>query len=80
MILQFFQDKIDFPPVHKEEITIQVDKLLKNKIIKSSQLPYNTPVWIVPKKPDSKGNIKWQMVLDFSKLNEKNNWRFLPTT
>ena len=40
-------------------------------MIKPSQSPYNTPVWNVPKKPDSKGNIKWRMVLDFRKLNEK---------
>ena len=52
-----------------EEITRQVDELLKNKIIKPSQSPYNTPVWIVPKKPDSQR--KRRMVLDFRKLNEK---------
>ena len=56
---------------HKEEITKQFDELLQNKIIKPLQSPYNTPVWIVPEKPDSKGNRKWGMVLDFRKLNEK---------
>ena len=59
------------PPVHKEEITRQDDELFKNKIIKHSQSPYNTPVWILPKKPDFQGKIKWRMVLDFRKLNEK---------
>ena len=44
-----FSRQYRFPPVHKEEITKQVDELLKNKIIKPSQTPYNTPVWIVPK-------------------------------
>ena len=53
------------------EITKQVDELLKNKKMKPSQSPYNTPVWIVPEKPDSKGKLKWRMVLDFRKLNEK---------
>ena len=75
-----FSRQYRFPPVHKEEITKQVDELLKNKIIKPSQSPYNTPVWIVPKKLDSKGKIKWRMVLGFRKLNEKNNRRFLATT
>ena len=28
-------------------------------------------MWIVPNKPDSQGKIKWRMVLDFRKLNEK---------
>ena len=60
-----------FPPVHKEESTKQVDESLKNKIIKPSQSPYNNPVWIIPEKPDSKGNIKWRMVLDFRKRIEK---------
>ena len=45
-----FSRQYRFPPVHKEEITRQVDELLKNKIIKPSQSPYNTPIWIVPKK------------------------------
>ena len=66
-----FSRQYSFPPVHKEEITKQVNELLKNKIIKPSQSPCNTPVWIVPKQPDSKVKIKWQMVLDFRKLNEK---------
>ena len=57
-----------FPPVHKEEILKQTNELLENEIIKPSQFPYNTPVWIVPKKLDSQGNKKWQMVLDFRKL------------
>ena len=44
---------------------------MKIKLLKPSQSPYNTPVWIVPKKLDSHGNRKWRMVLDFRKLNEK---------
>ena len=66
-----FSRRYIFPPVYKEEITRQVDELLKNKIIKPSQSPYNSPVQIVPKKPDSQGKIKWRMVPDFRKLNEK---------
>ena len=45
--------------------------MLEIEIIKPSQSPYNTPVWIVPKKSDSQGKKRWQMVLDFWKLNEK---------
>ena len=45
-----FSRQYRFPPVHKEEITRQVDESLKNKILKPSQSPYNTPVWIIPKK------------------------------
>ena len=48
-----FSRQYRFLPAHKEKIIRQVDELLKNKMIKPSQSPYNTPVWIVPKKPDS---------------------------
>ena len=60
-----------FPQLHKEEINKQVEELLENGIVKHSQSPYNTPVWIVPKKEDSKGNKRWRMVLDFRALNNK---------
>jgi len=60
-----------FPQIHKEEINKQVEELLEGGIVKPSQSPYNTPIWIVPKKEDSKGNKRWRMVLDFRALNEK---------
>lgn len=60
-----------FPVVHKDEINRQVNELLEQGIIKPSKSPYNTPVWIVPKKSDSKGNKRWRMVLDFRDLNDK---------
>lgn len=60
-----------FPPAHKAEIDSQVSKMIKNKIIQTSSSPYNSPLWIVPKKADSKGNKKWRLVIDFRALNEK---------
>lgn len=60
-----------FPPVHKQEIDTQVQALLENEVIKSSTSPYNSPLWIVPKKADSKGNKRWRMVIDYRALNEK---------
>ena len=62
---RIFSKQYRFPPVHKEEISRQVNELIENKIIKPSQSPCNTPVWIVPTKLDSHGNRKWRMVLDF---------------
>lgn len=60
-----------FPPVHKEEINRQVNTLLDDDIIEYSSSPYSSPVWIVPKKPDSAGNKRWRMVIDYRNLNEK---------
>ena len=60
-----------FPPIHKDEINKQVDSLLKDDLIEYSTSPYNSPIWIVPKKPDSMGNKRWRMVIDYRALNEK---------
>jgi len=51
-----------FPVIHKDEINRQMNELLEQEIVKLSKSPYNTPVWIVPKKADSKGNKRWRMV------------------
>lgn len=60
-----------FPPIHKDEIDKQVRQLLENDVIKPSTSPYNSPLWIVPKKADSQGNKRWRMVIDYRSLNEK---------
>ena len=45
--------------------------LLESDIVRPSKSPYNSPLWIVPKKPDAQGNKRWRMVIDFPALNEK---------
>lgn len=60
-----------YPPTHREEINKQVKTLLDNDIVSPSNSPYNSPLWVVPKKPDSLGNKRWRMVIDFRALNEK---------
>jgi len=60
-----------YPPAHKEEINKQIETLLNNDVICPSTSPYNSPLWVVPKKPDSLGNKRWRMVVDFRGLNEK---------
>jgi len=32
---------------------------------------HKTPLWIVPKKTNSKGNRRWRMVIDYRALNKK---------
>jgi len=54
-----------FPQIHKEEINKQIEELLEGDIIKPSQSLYNTSIWIVPKKEDSKGNKELENDLRF---------------
>lgn len=58
-----------FPMSLKSEVEKQVRKLLDDGIIRPSRSPYNSPVWIVPKKPDSTGTKQYRMVIDYRKLN-----------
>jgi transposase InsO family protein len=62
-----------YPPVHKEEIKKQTSKLLEQDIIQPSLSPFNSPLWVVPKKPDTDGKKRWRLVIDFRKLNDKTN-------
>lgn len=59
-----------YPQVHEEEISSQIEDMLKQGIIKESNSPYNSPLWIVPKKIDNSGKKKWRIVIDYRKLNE----------
>lgn len=60
-----------YPPIHQEEIKRQVKDMIAKGIIRESDSPYNSPLWIVPKKHDASGKTKWRLVIDYRKLNEK---------
>lgn len=65
-----FVKQYRYPPMHKNKITKQINELSETGIIKPSVSPFNSPLRIVPKKSDSKGNKRWRMVIDYRKLNE----------
>ena len=60
-----------YPVIHKEVINTETTNLKGYNAISTSNSPYNSPVWVVPKKSDSKGNKRWRMVIDYRALNEK---------
>ena len=60
-----------YPPIHQDEIKRQVTEMLQKGIIRDSDSPHNSPLWIVPKKQDASGKQKWRLVIDYRKLNEK---------
>ncbi|CAK1590219.1 unnamed protein product [Parnassius mnemosyne] len=45
--------------------------MLEQNIIRPSDSAWSSPIWIVPKKADASGKIKWRLVVDFRKVNEK---------
>ena len=59
------------PPIHKRIDLEQTEEYLQDGIIQLLLSPYNSPVWVVSKKPDSQGNKRWRMVVDHRGLNEK---------
>lgn len=60
-----------YPFIHKEEVQRQISKMLEDGIIRPSQSPWSSPIWIVPKKQDASGKPKWRIVVDYRKVNEK---------
>lgn len=66
------------PEKHKEEIDRQVKEMLEKNVIEDSNSPYNSPIWMVPKKLDASGKQKWRLVIDFRKLNEKTHLDAFP--
>lgn len=59
-----------YPQIHEQEIEKQVEDMLKQGIIQESNSPYNSPLWVVPKKMDNSKVQKWRIVIDYRKINE----------
>lgn len=60
-----------YPHVHRQEVRDQISKMLEQNIIRPSDSAWSSPIWIVPKKADASGKVKWRLVVDFRKVNEK---------
>lgn len=60
-----------YPYIHKEEVEKQIQSMLEQKIIRPSDSPWSSPIWIVPKKLDKSGKQKWRLVVDYRKVNER---------
>lgn len=66
-----YQKSYPYPAAYREEVEAQVKKLLDDGIIRPSKSPWNSPVWIVPKKTDASGKKKFRLVIDYRNLNRK---------
>lgn len=49
-----------FPPALKEHMLRELQKLREQNIVVSSNSNYSSALWIVPKKPDAKGNRRFR--------------------
>lgn len=58
------------PPSQTEEIRRQIEKMLKDDVIRESHSPWSAPVHLVAKKLDASGQQKWRMVVDYRRLND----------
>lgn len=58
------------PFKHREEINVQTDQMLKDRIISPSCSPWNSPLLVVPKKVDSSNIPKYRICVDFRKIND----------
>lgn len=60
-----------YPYSLKHEVQKQIQDLLRQGIIRPSNSPWSSPIWVVPKKLDASGEKKWRLVIDYRKLNDK---------
>lgn len=59
-----------YPMSCNDFVNNEIEKLLKNDIIRISHSPYNSPIWVVPKKGfNEDGTPKKRLVIDYQKLN-----------
>lgn len=66
-----FTKSYRYPHHFKGDVEAQVKEMLADGIIQHSTSPFNSPVWVVPKKMDASGKRKVRVVIDFRKLNDK---------
>lgn len=60
-----------YPFIYKNEVQKQIKKMLDSKIIRPSNSPWSSPIWVIPKKLDASGKQKWRVVIDYRQLNSK---------
>lgn len=66
-----FRKNFQIPHAQKQEVDSQVKEMLENDVIEHSESPYNSPIFLVPKKTQDGAPKKWRLVVDFRLLNEK---------
>lgn len=63
------QTEKPYPASMRIEVDRQIQQLLDDSTIWHSRSRYNSPVWIVPKKPKPNMEKEYRLVIDFKRLN-----------
>lgn len=58
-----------YPESLKKVVDEQIETMLDQGIIRPSTSAWKSPIWVVPKKADADGNVKYRVVIDYRKLN-----------
>lgn len=64
------QRQFRIPEHYRGEIQRQIRELEKNGIISRCDSPWNSPIFLVPKKPNDKGEKQYRLVIDYRELNK----------
>lgn len=73
-----FTPQYKIPHAHREIIDEHIDKLIADDIVENSVSRWNSPVLLVPKKENSKGEKQYRLVVDFRRLNEVTETQMFP--
>lgn len=65
-----FVRQFRIPYAQRDELIRQVKGWERDGIIEKSTSPFNSPLLLVPKKPDEKGNKQYRVVLDYREVNK----------
>lgn len=58
-----------YPACMREVVEKEIKSLLEEGTIRASKSPYNSPLWVVPKKPKPSGEKQYRVVIDYKRLN-----------
>lgn len=73
-----FTPQYKIPQAHREIIDQHIDKLVEDDIVEDSTSRWNSPVLLVPKKENAKGEKQYRLVVDFRRLNEATETQTFP--
>lgn len=73
-----FVPQYRIPQSQREIVDEHIDQLIKDGVIEPSTSQWNSPIILVPKKPNERGEKQYRLVVDFRRLNEVTETQSFP--